>query len=80
MYTERDLRAHFPQRFNAFGRPIRVRTFGTPVTTDPDARCVCGELVVDHVYIDAADPRGTIHRRSCDHTKAWKAAQATEPR
>jgi hypothetical protein len=70
--TERDLRNHFPQRLNAFGRPIRRKTFGTPVTTDPDARCHCGELVVDHVYLDAQDPRGTIHRRSCEHTKAYR--------
>lgn len=72
--TERDLRAHFPVRLNAFGRPIRRRTFGTPVTTDPDAHCVCGELVIDHVYIQAEDPRGTIHRRTCEQTKSWKAA------
>ena len=74
-YSERDLRAHFPQRLNAFGRPIKRRTFGTPVTTDPDARCHCGELVADHYYIEASDPRGTIHKRSCEHTKSWKASQ-----
>jgi hypothetical protein len=75
--TERDLRAHFgPRRLNAFGHPIRRRTFGTPVTLDPEARCHCGELVVDHVYVEADDPRGTIHRRTCEQTKAWKAAQS----
>lgn len=73
--TERDLRQHFPVRLNAFGRPIRRRTFGCPQTTDPEARCVCGELVIDHVYVDANDPRGTIHRRSCEQVKSWKASQ-----
>ena len=48
-YSERDLRAHFPQRLNAFGRPIKRRTFGAPVTTNPDARCHCGELVADTI-------------------------------
>jgi hypothetical protein len=69
---ERDLRAHFPPRVNAFGRPIKSRTFGTPTTTDPDARCHCGELVIDHYYIPADDPHRAIHRRSCAHTKAFR--------
>ena len=45
MVTEKDLRAHFPPRLNVWGRPVKKRRFGGPNTLDPDARCVCGELV-----------------------------------